>query len=76
MTNVVRHSGATRCSVRIAGPEIEIADDGHGPACPLSVIPHGSHGLAGLRERAAAVGGSVSVGRSAAGGFALRVRAP
>ena len=42
---------------------------GTAQAGPLSVIPHGSHGLAGLRERAAAVGGSVSVGRSAAGGF-------
>jgi two-component system sensor histidine kinase DesK len=76
VTNVVRHSGATCCSVRIAGPEIEIADDGHGPAGPLGVIPDGSHGLAGLQERAAALRGSVSVGRSAAGGFALRVRVP
>jgi two-component system, NarL family, sensor histidine kinase DesK len=106
VTNVVRHSGATRCSVRVAGPEIEISDDGRGPACPVGGPgrgerdsdragtragadsagaqrgpgmprgPGGGHGLAGLQERAAAAGGSVSVGRSAAGGFALRVRVP
>jgi two-component system sensor histidine kinase DesK len=110
VTNVVRHSGATRCSVRVAGPEIEISDDGRGPSCPAGGAPGGpgwgecdsdragtpagadgagaqggpgvpggpggGHGLAGLQERAAAAGGSVSVGRSAAGGFALRVRVP
>lgn len=106
VTNVVRHSGATCCSVRVAGPEIEISDDGRGPAGPVSAASGGSgcggddtgriggpagadcgcarpgagglsgHGLAGLQERAAAIGGSVNVGRSAAGGFALRVRAP
>jgi two-component system, NarL family, sensor histidine kinase DesK len=110
VTNVVRHSGAARCSVTVAGPEIEISDDGRGPSCPPGGapagpgrgesdghlagaaagadgagaqrgpgVPHGpggGHGLAGLQERAAAAGGSVSVGRSAAGGFALRVRLP
>jgi two-component system sensor histidine kinase DesK len=84
VTNVVRHSGATCCSIRVAGPEIEITDDGCGPAGPAIEArtgpgpggPDGGHGLAGLRERAAAVGGSVSVGRSAAGGFALRMRVP
>lgn len=107
VTNVVRHSGATRCSIRVASHEIEITDDGRGPvgaasdgsghrrsdrdriADPVSAdrararlkasLPRGpssGHGLAGLRERAAAVGGSVIVGHSAAGGFALRVRVP
>jgi two-component system sensor histidine kinase DesK len=76
VTNVVRHSGATCCSVRIAGAEVEITDDGHGPAEPISATPSGCHGLAGLQERAAALGGSVTVGRSSAGGFALRVRVP
>jgi two-component system sensor histidine kinase DesK len=84
VTNVVRHSGATCCSVRVAGPEVEISDDGRGPAGPAVEAgagpgpggADGGHGLAGLRERAAAAGGSVSVGRSAAGGFALRIRVP
>ena len=34
VTNVIRHSGATHCSIRVAGHEVEITDDGRGPACP------------------------------------------
>jgi two-component system sensor histidine kinase DesK len=34
------------------------------------------HGLSGLRERAAGAGATLSVGRSATGGFSLRVRLP
>ena len=99
MTNVVRHSGATRCRIRVGAREVEISDDGCGPpapadgtahraggydartAAPLDTLASGygpgcGHGLAGLRERAAASGATVSVGRSATGGFALRVHVP
>ena len=31
VTNVVRHSGATRCRIRVTPSEIEISDDGRGP---------------------------------------------
>ena len=98
VTNVVRHSGATRCRIRVTASQIEISDDGCGPPAPAdgtaggaggcdawpaghlealaSGCGPGGHGLAGLRERAALAGASVSVGRSATGGFALRVRVP
>ena len=99
VTNVVRHSGATRCRVRVTASQIEIGDDGCGPPAPadgtvnragtcdgwpadhLEALasgcgPASGHGLAGLRERAASAGATVSVGRSAAGGFALRVHVP
>jgi two-component system, NarL family, sensor histidine kinase DesK len=73
VTNVVRHSAAKRCRIRVTANEVEIADDGRGP----SEAPDGAgHGLAGLRERAEAAGGTMSVGRSAEGGFLLRVRVP
>ena len=83
VTNVVRHSGATRCRIRVSPGEVEISDDGCGPPA-LDNVPGGvparnpasGHGLAGLRERAADAGAALSVGRSAAGGFALRVRMP
>jgi two-component system sensor histidine kinase DesK len=97
VTNVVRHSGATRCRIRVTASEVEISDDGCGPPAPADGTAHGpgdcdtwlarhldtvaggrgpasGHGLAGLRERAAGAGGRVTVGRPAAGGFALRVR--
>jgi two-component system, NarL family, sensor histidine kinase DesK len=92
VTNVVRHSGATRCRIRVTPSEIEISDDGRGPggradASPADRLPApqqagdqerppGGHGLTGLRERADAIGAAVSVGRSALGGFLLRVRVP
>jgi two-component system sensor histidine kinase DesK len=69
VTNVVRHSGASRCRVRIGPSIVEVVDNGTGNG--------GSHvdghGLRGLRERAEAAGGSLSVGRSPEG-FALTVR--
>ncbi len=99
VTNVVRHSGASRCRVRVTASQIEIGDDGCGPPAPadgtvnragacdgwpadhLEALaggrgPASGHGLTGLRERAASAGATVSVGRSAAGGFALRVHVP
>jgi len=83
VTNVIRHSGATRCVIRVSPDEVEISDDGTGPGqCPREPAAQGAgpdplpsgHGLNGLRERAAAAGATIGVARSALGGFALRVR--
>ena len=70
VTNVVRHSGASHCRVRVAPSEVEVVDDGPPPLSTVS----GGNGIAGLRERAEALGGSLSVRRAAGGGFALTVR--
>jgi two-component system sensor histidine kinase DesK len=70
VTNVLRHSGASRCRVRIGPSIVEITDDGTGTPADPSI----GHGLRGLRERAEAVGGSLSVWRVPDGGFALTVR--
>ena len=69
VTNVIRHSGATRCTVRLGAEGVEVRDDGCGPR-----QDHRSgHGLEGLRERAAA-GGAVLVARTLEPrGFALSV---
>lgn len=87
VTNVIRHSGASRCVIRVSLDEVEISDDGAGPGrCPRAEAAHtadpdagpgtlpSGHGLSGLRERAAAAGATIGVARSALGGFALRVR--
>jgi two-component system, NarL family, sensor histidine kinase DesK len=71
VTNVVRHSGAKRCTIRITATQIEVLDDGKGPT------PGGGasgHGLVGLRERADQAGASVQVGQAPGGGFRLAVR--
>jgi two-component system sensor histidine kinase DesK len=70
ITNVIRHSGARRCTVVLGEHEVEVRDDGRGAA---STGP--GNGLAGLRERASALGGTV-VTQSLDPGFSLKVVIP
>lgn len=77
LTNVLRHAGPAaraRVLVRVAPAtvEIEITDDGRGPNGEDS----GGHGLAGMRERAEALGGRLDAGPAPGGGFAVRARLP
>src|ERR1700733_13209494 len=53
ITNIVRHSRAASCAVRLSASSIEIVDDGVGGTAPAG------NGLTGLRERVAAAGGIV-----------------
>jgi two-component system, NarL family, sensor histidine kinase DesK len=91
VTNVIRHSRAGRCWIRTRreGGEfgVEILDDGRG-ADPLGAVDEagengsrsasrgGGNGLAGLAERASAVGGRLETGRRPEGGFRLAVWLP
>jgi two-component system sensor histidine kinase DesK len=68
VTNVIRHSGATRCQVRLTPTFAEVRDNGVSPPSPNG---QGS-GLAGLQERAADVGATV-VTRQLSPGFSLTV---
>lgn len=73
VTNVVRHSLATRCDVTIEPDRICVSDDGRGPCPDLG----GGHGLDGLRQRAALVGAVVTTTSDADGhGFSLTVTVP
>jgi two-component system, NarL family, sensor histidine kinase DesK len=75
-TNVVRHSRADTCSIRVNTnrdtAEVEVEDNG--TASPSSV--RGGSGLAGLRERARAARGTVEAGPGRDGGFRLHVTIP
>jgi two-component system sensor histidine kinase DesK len=74
VTNVIRHADARRCEVRLGESWIEIRDDGTaGTAAPPS--GHGN-GLAGLAERLAKVGGTLSTGPGPSGGFVMRASVP
>jgi two-component system sensor histidine kinase DesK len=64
VTNVVRHSRATRCVISLHPDSIEISDNGR----PLRGGPGGS-GLAGLAERMRSVGGTLTAGPRPLGGF-------
>jgi signal transduction histidine kinase len=76
LTNVVRHAGAARATVRVAfGPAdlvVEVTDDGAG----ATAGPAGGHGIAGMRERVAALGGELQAGPGPLGGFRVRARLP
>ncbi|MCR6482485.1 histidine kinase [Amycolatopsis sp. OK19-0408] len=69
LTNVARHARATRCAVTVTASIVEVVDDGVGGS-----VGEGS-GLAGLRERVAAAGGTLETGPVAPHGWRLRVTA-
>jgi signal transduction histidine kinase len=77
LTNVLRHSTAEHAFVRIGREEgallVEVLDDGQ-PSTAAGT--GGGHGLLGMRERAAALGGTCEAGRAPGGGWRIRARIP
>ena len=78
VTNVIRHSGGHQAEIEIGLRKgyafVEIRDDGG--KTPAVQLPSGGNGLGGLRERAAAAGGTVEAGPRRGGGYRLHVRIP
>ncbi|MFH8393131.1 sensor histidine kinase [Streptomyces sp. NPDC018036] len=80
VTNVVRHSDATRCEITVDGTvdlvRLTVSDNGSG-ASPAEPEPGvGGTGLKGLTERLATAGGSLRAGRTPRGGFEVRAELP
>jgi signal transduction histidine kinase len=79
LTNAVRHAGPASATITLAWSDgqlrIEVRDNGRGGSANGSG-DGGGHGLAGMRERAAAVGGTLHAAPSASGGFAVDARLP
>ncbi|MFC8423886.1 sensor histidine kinase [Streptomyces sp. NPDC057236] len=75
LTNTVKHARASRAVVELDWAEdqvtLTVTDDGRGAPTPA-----GGHGLIGIRERAAACGGSAETGNGPDGGFRVVVRLP
>jgi signal transduction histidine kinase len=76
LTNVLKHSAATRASVRLDyGADralgIDVTDNGRGSSGPPSAA---HHGIAGMRERAAVFGGTVQAGPQPGGGWHVSIR--
>ncbi|MGB3830058.1 MAG: ATP-binding protein, partial [Ornithinimicrobium sp.] len=73
LTNVVRHAHASEVSVQVSHRdgrvEICIRDNGTGADAASVVLTGPGHGIAGMRERAEALEGSLSAGPATDGGF-------
>ncbi|MFH9726081.1 sensor histidine kinase [Streptomyces sp. NPDC017254] len=77
LTNVVRHSGSRTARVRIGyvSGRLELTVDDDGPATGTEAGGSGN-GLAGMRERAAALGGTIDAGARPDGGFRVHAVLP
>jgi signal transduction histidine kinase len=81
LTNVLKHAEARRAEVDLQFADGEVvvgvADDGRG-ARPAGRVGAGGpgHGLAGMRERVALLGGHLDAGPGPDGGFAVRAVVP
>jgi signal transduction histidine kinase len=81
LTNSARHSGGTNAAVRLDyndhGLLIEVADDGAPrPDRPAGLSEGSGSGIAGMAERAAALGGMLDAGPRPDGGFRVRAWLP
>ena len=77
LTNVAKHAIGARARVEISyTPEfvtLTVIDDGGRTAKSTT---HGGHGLVGMRERVAVLGGEITLGPQPRGGFLVRARLP
>ena len=77
LTNVLKHAGPdarARVGIRIEESTviIDVEDNGAG----RTRLPGSGHGIAGMRERAQSLRGTLDAGPRAGGGFAVRARLP
>jgi signal transduction histidine kinase len=77
VTNVIKHAEARHCAITLTLEEsrllVSVEDDGIGPPAGGA---SGGFGLAGMRDRAAALGGSAGIGGAAGKGTVVQVELP
>ncbi len=86
LTNSRRHAEGAAVDVElhytVAALRLRVRDNGpgppptYGPAAAAAALPLGGHGLLGMRERAAAVGGDLRTGAATGGGFLVEATLP
>ena len=79
LTNVIRHAKATRVEIRLSATEgeltLEVEDNGRG-IVPQEIADPRSLGLFSMRERAAALGGTVDFRSGTGRGTTVSVKVP
>ncbi len=81
LTNAIKHAGVARARVNVSvggsALELEVSDDGQGPAPARDDSYQPGHGLVGMSERVKLYGGEVSAQRRPdRAGFEVRARIP
>ncbi|MFE0511639.1 sensor histidine kinase [Streptomyces sp. NPDC058964] len=81
LTNSLKHAGLARALVTLDWQDsrltVTVHDDGRPPGSEAPPLPAGGrHGLVGMRERVAAVGGTLHTGPRPEGGFLVRAALP
>lgn len=80
LTNATKHAPGSDVSLAIdwSAASVHLTVSNTGPAAaPQGIMNEGTgHGLIGMRERAAAAGGTLSAGASAAGGYRVTATLP
>ena len=77
LTNARRHAPGAAVDVELhyTGTALRLLVRDNGPG-PGPAVPDGTHGLLGMHERAAAVGGSLRTGPTSVGGFLVEATLP
>lgn len=78
LTNVRKHAPGSTAAVDIAqdGSDLTVTITNTAPTRPTLALPSARHGLVGLQERAALLGGSITTAPTFEGGFRLQLRLP
>ncbi|MET9462522.1 histidine kinase [Streptomyces canus] len=78
LTNVRKHAPGATSTIRVHLEDgtVHATVTNTVPTRPALPLPGAHHGLVGLRQRAELLGGTVTSGRTADGGYELRLRLP
>jgi signal transduction histidine kinase len=80
LRNTLKHAGPARAQVTLRygdhDVEVEVSDNGRGVRAPTENGAVTGHGLLGMRERVAMLGGEIEAGYRKDGGFGVHARLP